>query len=107
MDRSYFARKRNRERARAMLKFGLLTNEVKANAGAAQEIGVLYVENGSGTYTFTLTDNDGGRFDVSGNKLRRTGSGSIAAGETRWVAATADNGVDAAIPNRFQIVVTA
>lgn len=107
MDRSYFARKRNRERARAMVKFGLLTNTVRANAGAGQEIGILSVANGSGSYTYTLTSDDGGRFQIDGDKLERAGSGSITAGETRSVTIEADNGVDDPILNVFRIAVVA
>lgn len=102
-DPSYFYRKRQRERANAVA-LELTARTVSAAAANGTEIGAFNVRNGSGNYTFTLTDDAGGKFDVSGVKLRK--ADALTEGLIN-VEVEADNTVDTPLTGVFQIRVTA
>lgn len=97
----YFARRRQRERARAQV-LELTASRVANDAANGTEIGAFNVRNGTGTYTFTLTDDAGGLFAVDGAKLEK--ADTLAAGTAYIIEASADNGVDDAIVREFRVV---
>lgn len=99
----YYARKRRRARAEE-IAFDLTGNTIDASAANGTWIGAFNVRNGSGTYTFTLTDNAGGLFSLSTAELRK--AGALAAGTRYLVVAEADNGVDDPISKSFIIKAT-
>jgi large repetitive protein len=80
------------------------------NSAQATAVGTLSVVNGTGTYTFTLTDDAGGRFQVAG-----TNGVNLQAGATNsdYETATsyditvhADNGAGSVLDRTFTILIT-
>lgn len=71
-----------------------------ASVGAA--VASLSVIHGSGTYTFSLTDDAGGLFAIDGTSLEV--AGALSAG-TESVTVEADNGVDDPVSRTFTITV--
>jgi hypothetical protein len=78
-------------------------NTIEENSAAGTFIGTFSVAHGSGSYSFTLTDDAGGRFAVDGADLE-VGATTLDADDT--VTVEADNGVDPPISRTFFIDVT-
>lgn len=97
----YYARKRNRGRANAEA-LELTARHVAYNAANGTEIGAFNMRNGSGTYTFTLTDDAGGLFSIDGDKLEK--ADTLTAGSKYLIECSADNGVDDPTVGTFQVI---
>ena len=83
---------------------------IAENTAQGTLVGNLDVVNGSGSYTFTLTDTAGNRFQLDGVDTSLLEAGATS---TNYESATshnitveADNGVDAVIQRTFSIIVT-
>jgi hypothetical protein len=66
-------------------------------------VGTLGVSYGTGSYTFALTTNPGGRYAISGNQL--VTAATLVAG-TDTIAVQADNGAGSVVNSTFSIIVT-
>jgi methionine-rich copper-binding protein CopC len=88
----------------ARIQLSALTVAENAAVGAA--VGTLTVSNGSGTYTFSLTDSAGGKFAVDGTALEVGGALNYEAATSHTITVEADNGVDTPISRSFTINVT-
>lgn len=79
---------------------------IAEDASVGDLVGTLSVSNGSGSYTFTLTDDAGGLFalDGSDDTLLEVAAALSAGSET--ITVDADNGVDDPISRQFLITVT-
>jgi hypothetical protein len=66
-------------------------------------VGTLGVSYGTGSYTFALTTNPGGRYAISGNQL--VTAATLVAG-TDTIAVRADNGAGSVVNSTFSIIVT-
>lgn len=88
-------------------KIALSNNSVSQhNTGGL--VGVFSVLRGSGSYTFTLIDNAGGRFTVSGTNLNVLDPALVnyTGASGHEIKAQADNGVDTPIIAYFNVYVT-
>lgn len=85
----------------------LSASSIEEGAAAGTLVGTFSVVNGSGTYTFTLTDDAGTRFAIDGNDLE---AGAVATdfetATSHSITVEADNGVDPVISDSFTITVT-
>jgi hypothetical protein len=95
----------NRQRSGA--RIGLSSSTIAEDASVGDLVGTLAVANGSGSYTFTLTDDAGGLFalDVGDDTLLEV-AGALSPG-SESITVEADNGVDAPVSRAFLITVTA
>lgn len=79
---------------------------VDEDAAIGTTVGTLSVIEGSGTYTFSITDDPDGKFSIVGTALKTTATLDY---ETAWshsVTVSADNGVDDPTVRTFTIFVT-
>lgn len=85
----------------------LSARTIAENASAGATVGTLSVANGSGSYTFSLTDTAGNRFALDGADLER-GATSLdyEAATSHSITVEADNGVDTPLTRTFTILVT-
>jgi hypothetical protein len=85
----------------------LSSSTIAEDASVGDLVGTLAVSNGSGSYTFTLTDDAGGLFalDVGDDTLLEV-AGALSVG-SESITVEADNGVDDPISRAFLITVTA
>lgn len=85
----------------------LSASTIAEDASVGDLVGTLAVANGSGSYTFTLTDDAGGLFalDVGDDTLLEV-AGALSVG-SESITVEADNGVDDPISRAFLITVTA
>ncbi len=85
----------------------LSASTIAEDASVGDLVGTLAVANGSGSYTFTLTDDAGGLFalDVGDDTLLEV-AGALSVG-SESITVSADNGVDDPISRAFLITVTA
>lgn len=84
----------------------LSASTIAEDADVGDAVGTLSVVNGSGSYTFTLTDDAGGLFDVDGAALEVAGALDFETAASHSITVEADNGVDAPISRVFSITVT-
>lgn len=85
----------------------LLSSAVVAETAAIGTlVGTFSVENGSGTYTFTLTDDAGGVFALDGADLETAAALDFETTAVYTVTVEADNGVDDPLSRSFSIVVS-
>lgn len=85
---------------------GIKLSNSSFTAGAAQNtpIGVLTVEGGFGTYTFTLTDSAGGKVQVAAPNGRNLQVGAVASGAGSFsITVHADNGAGSVFDKTFLI----
>jgi len=86
------------------------TLTIAENTAQGTLVGNLAVVNGSGSYTFTLTDTAGNRFQLDGvdSSLLEAGATStdFESATSHNITVEADNGVDAVIDRTFTILVT-
>ena len=73
------------------------------SATVGTTIGALSVQNGSGSYTYTLTSNPGSLFSISGSNLQV--AAALSAGSDA-ITVHADNGVGSVLNASFLITVT-
>ena len=84
-------------------------SSVAEDASVGDLVGTLSVANGSGDYTFTLTDDAGGLFALDGTDdtlLEVAGALDYETATSHSITVSADNGVDPAIQRTFSITVT-
>ncbi len=79
---------------------------VAENATAGTAIGTLSVENGSGSYTFTIDTDTDGKFQLDGAGLEVGAALDYETATSHDVTISADNGVDDPILRTFTITVT-
>jgi hypothetical protein len=79
---------------------------IPEDADVGDLVGTLAVVNGSGSYTFTLTDDAGGVFDVDGDALEVAAALDYETTPTYSITVEADNGVDDPVERTFTIFVT-
>jgi len=79
---------------------------IPEDAAIGDLVGTLSVTNGSGTYTFTLTDDAGGLFAVDGTAVEVAGGLDYETAPNPSITVQADNGVDAPLTRTFSINVT-
>lgn len=79
---------------------------VAEDASVGDLVGTLSVSNGSGSYTFTLTDDAGGLFAIDGDDLEVADALDYETATSHSVTVEADNGVDPPISRQFTINVT-
>jgi hypothetical protein len=84
----------------------LSANSIPEDAEVADPVGTLSVANGSGSYTFTLTDDAGGLFAIDGDELQVAGALDFDTAQSHQIEVEADNGVDDPITRIFTINVT-
>lgn len=95
----------NRQRSGA--RIGLSSSTIAEDASVGDLVGTLSVSRGSGSYTFTLTDDAGGLFALDGtDDTLLEVAGALSAG-SESITVEADNGVDDPISRAFLITVTA
>lgn len=90
--------------AAASIHLGGLT--VPEDASIGDLVGALSVLNGSGSYTFTLTDDAGGKFAIDVANLEVAGALDYETATSHDIVVRADNGVDPAIDMPYTISVT-
>jgi hypothetical protein len=84
----------------------LSASTIAEDAGVGDAVGTLSVSNGSGSYTFTLTDDAGGLFAIDGDDLEVDGALDYETATSHSITVEADNGVDDPISRQFTITVT-
>lgn len=87
----------------------LSDNSIPEDAEVGDLVGTLSVNNGSGDYSFTLTDDAGGLFALDGSddtRLEVAGALDFETAPTLQITVEADNGVDDPISREFTITVT-
>lgn len=85
----------------------LSASTISEDASIGDLVGMWSVSNGSGSYTFTLTDDAGGLFALdAGDDTLLEVAGTLSAG-SESITVEADNGVDDPISRAFLITVTA
>ncbi len=85
----------------------LSSSTIAEDASVGDLVGTLAVSNGSGSYTFTLTDDAGGLFALDGtDDALLEVAGALSVG-SESITVEADNGVDDPISRAFLITVTA
>jgi hypothetical protein len=78
---------------------------IDEDAAIGTTVGTLSVSEGSGTYTFSITDDPDGKFEIVGTALKTTATLDY---ETAWshsVTVSADNGVDDPTTRTFTVYV--
>jgi hypothetical protein len=84
----------------------LSSQSVAEDAATGSVVGALSVQNGSGSYTFTLTDDAGGLFAIDGDDLEVAAALNYETAPSHSITVEADNGVDTPISRAFTITVT-
>ncbi len=84
----------------------LSSTVIAENAEVNDVIGTLSVANGSGSYTFSITADPDGKFNISGTDLRVDAALDYETATSHQVTIEADNGVDPPISRTFTIRVT-
>jgi hypothetical protein len=84
----------------------LSSSTVPESATIGTVVGALSVILGSGSYTFTLTDDAGGLFAVDGDDLEVAGALDYETASSHSITVEADNGVDPVLTRSFTITVT-
>ncbi len=85
----------------------LSSSTIGENASVGDLVGTFSVINGSGSYTYSLTDDAGGMFALDGvDDTLLEVAGALSVG-SESITVEADNGVDAPISRAFLITVTA
>lgn len=88
----------------------LTAQTLAENSAAGTAVGTLSVVGGSGTYTFTLTDNAGTRFQVAGTNGVNLQAGATATNaevsQTHSITVHADNGAGSTFDRVFTIFIT-
>lgn len=88
-------------------RISLSSSTIAEDASVGDLVGTLSVVNGSGSYTFTLTDDAGGLFALDGvDDTLLEVAGALGVG-SESITVEADNGVDDPISRAFLITVTA
>lgn len=81
----------------------VITNlNVFDNASVGDTVGTLSVVHGSGSYTFTLTNDASGKYSITGSSLKV--AGSLTAG-TDAIVVHADNGSGGTLDQGFNVTV--
>ena len=80
---------------------------IAEDASVGDLVGTLSVSNGSGSYTFTLTDDGGGLFALDGVDDTRLEVAAALSDGSVSITVEADNGVDTPISRAFLITITA
>jgi hypothetical protein len=102
--RTFWRWQDERQKRRGGARILLSASIVAEDASVGDPVGTFSVSGGSGSYTFTLTDDAGGLFAIDGADLEVAGA-LTAGGES--ITVEADNGVDTPISRTFSITVTA
>lgn len=90
----------------ATASISLSASSVAENAALSTAIGTLSVDNGTGSYTFSITSDPDNKFALSGDDLINDGTFNYEAATSHSVTIEADNGVDDPISRTFTITVT-
>jgi hypothetical protein len=101
----YFARKRRRARLNAGPIIALSNRSIGEDADVGDIVGNLSVTNGSGVYTFSLTDDAGGKFALDGSVLEVADALDYETATSHVISVEADNGVDPVLARSFTILV--
>lgn len=85
----------------------LSDSTISEAASVGDLVGTFSVINGSGSYTYSLTDDAGGLFAVDGVDTSLLEVADTLADGTDTITVEADNGVDPPISRTFTITITA
>jgi hypothetical protein len=99
----YFARKRRRARLNTGPVIVLSNRSIAEDAGVGDTVGTLSVTGGSGTYTFTLTGDAGGKFALDGDDVEVADALDYDVATFHTIEVEADNGVDPVIVQTIRI----
>jgi hypothetical protein len=95
-----------RQKRRGGARILLSASIVAEDASVGDPVGTFSVSGGSGSYTFTLTDDAGGLFATDGSDLEVAGALDYETATSHSITVEADNGVDDPISRVFSITVT-
>jgi hypothetical protein len=84
----------------------LSASTIPEDASVGDPVGTFSVSGGSGSYTFTLTDDAGGLFAIDGDGFEVAGALDYETAASHSITVEADNGVDTPISRSFTITVT-
>jgi hypothetical protein len=92
--------------AEGVTRINLSNLSIPEDASIGDLVGTMSVSGGSGTYTFSLTDDAGGLFAIDGADLEVAGALDYETATSHGITVEADNGVDTPISRGFTINVT-
>lgn len=84
----------------------LSASSIAENAANGTTVGNLSVVNGTGSYTFTLTDSAGGKFSITAAALKKAAALDYETATSHNITVHADNGAGSTADRTFTITVT-
>jgi hypothetical protein len=104
--RTFWRWQDERQKRRGGARILLSASIIAEDASVGDPVGTFSVSGGSGSYTFTLTDDAGGLFAIDGDDLEVAGALDYETAASHSITVEADNGVDDPISRTFSITVT-